>query len=135
MGLFLLQMRKLELREVKSLAQVHNSSEKGWSWTEESKERRETLLGMMGVGGQGALGLPKRRKVGVLCDAPQWRGVQGRGVGELGGVGGARTQKTLNARTRHFPCRARASGQSAGPPPGAHERVKITLQDQPLLVR
>ena len=133
MGLFLLQMRKLELREVKSLAQVHNSSEKGWSWTQESKEGGNSLG--HGVGGLGALGLSKRRKVGVLCDAPQWRGVQGRGMGELGGVGGAKTQKTLNARTRHFPCRARASGQSAGPPPGAHERVKITLQDQPLLVR
>lgn len=69
----------------------------------------------------------------VLRDAPQWTGGEGRGMG--GGVGGARTQKTLNARTRHFPCRAGASGQSAGPPPGAHERVKITLQDQPLLVR
>ena len=70
-----------------------------------------------------------------LCDAPQWRGGKGRGMGELGGVGGARTQKTLNVRTRHFPCRTRASGRSAGPLPSAHERVKTTLQDQPLLVR
>lgn len=43
MGPFLLQMRKLEPREVKSLAQGHNSSEKGWTWTQESKEAGNTL--------------------------------------------------------------------------------------------
>lgn len=43
MGPFLLQMRKLELREVKSLAQGHNSSEQGWTWTQESNEAGNIL--------------------------------------------------------------------------------------------
>lgn len=50
---------------------------------------------------------------------------------------GGRSQDTkdFECQDQAFPCRVGASGQSAGPPPGAHERVKITLQDQPLLVR
>lgn len=113
-------MRKLELREVKSLAQGHRSSEQSWAWTWESEEAGNTH-GREGSGcsertepGQAQEG--QVRKASVM--PPPSPAVERRGMGELRGVGGARTRRALNAgpEASYFSCGAGASGQLAGPP-------------------
>lgn len=82
---------------------------------------------MKGVGGLVHWAWLSRKVAGrvlrVMPPVDRWGG---RGMGELGGWEEPDT-KTLNARTRHFPGRVGASGQSAGP----HQvlmRVKITFR-------